>query len=347
MKTQSDEYFMKRCIELARLAGNNASPNPMVGAVVVHNGQIIGEGFHHKCGEPHAEVNAIASVVDKSLLKQSTIYVSLEPCCHYGKTPPCADLIIANQIPRVVVGMQDPFAKVNGMGIKKLRDAGIEVVENVLRAECEELNHAFITFQQKRRPYVMLKWAQTSDGYIDAVRTDNSTAPLLITDEACRTLVHSWRSESGAIMVGFNTALLDNPRLDVRNCNGPSPLRIVTDRNLQLPWELHMFDQSQTTWILNQLRNENSGNDKRIQFNWDNLFPELMDLLYCVGVNQLFVEGGCKLLQSFIDAELWDEARVFTAPMQIGRGVAAPKIGGKIISSENIGDIKLERIMPQ
>ena len=341
----NDEFFMRRCLQLARLGAGTAAPNPMVGAVVVCDGAIIGEGYHHRCGEAHAEVNAIAAVKNPELLEKSTIYVSLEPCSHFGKTPPCADLIISKRIPNVVVGMVDPFGKVNGNGINKLRAAGCNVKVGVLEDECRQLNRAFITFHTKKRPYIILKWAESSDGFIDGVRgADNR--PVWLTNEACRALVHRWRAESGAIMVGYNTALLDNPQLNVRAWTGPAPLRIVTDRALQLPNNLHLFDHSQPTWRLNTINNNGDGNVQNVLLPWgDEMLPALMQKLHEAQINQLIVEGGTRLLQSFIDAGLWDEARIFKGTAKLGGGVAAAKIEGTVKNEEMIGNVELTTLL--
>ena len=238
-----EEKYMARCIELAKGGRGNVSPNPMVGAVVVHKGRIIGEGFHRKCGEAHAEVNAIASVKDESLLKDSTIYVSLEPCSHYGKTPPCAELIIRKGIPRVVVGCLDPFPEVSGRGVRMLREAGVEVVTDVMEEEARALNKAFMTLQTKGRPYIILKWAQSEDGFIDRLRMD-VLEPV--------TVVHKLRSEVAAIMVGTRTALLDNPSLNVRHWSGNSPVRVVLDRRLVIPDSYRLLDGSLRTLIFTE-----------------------------------------------------------------------------------------------
>ena len=344
----NDEFFMRRCLQLAALGAGTAAPNPMVGAVVVCDGAIIGEGYHHRCGEAHAEVNAIAAVKNPELLCRSTIYVSLEPCSHYGKTPPCADLIISRKIPNVVVGMVDPFGKVNGNGINKLRAAGCNVKVGVLEDECRELNRAFITFHTKKRPYVILKWAESADGFIDGERSPENNRPVWLTNDACRALVHRWRAESGAIMVGYNTALLDNPQLNVRAWSGRDPLRIVTDRALQLPDNLHLFDRSQPTWRLNTITDNSSENLLNVLLPWgDAMLPALMLRLYDAQINQLIVEGGTRLLQSFINAGLWDEALIFKSPVALGGGVKAPVISGSNESSEMIGNVRLERVRTQ
>lgn len=305
--------YMYRCIQLAKCGETGAPPNPMVGAVVVCNGRIIGEGFHRRCGGPHAEVNAINSVTDKRLLSQSTIYVSLEPCAHYGKTPPCADLIIQSKIPRVVIGCADPFAKVNGLGIKKLQDAGCEVKVGVLESECLELNHKFFTFHQKHRPWIILKWAQSKDGFIGACDTMNR---IQFSNALTQTLVHRLRAQSGAILVGTRTAILDNPTLTTRYWTGANPLRLTIDRKGCLPENLHLLDGSTPTVIYTQESIE-----------------EILNDLYNRNIQCLIVEGGTCLLQSFIDAGLWDEARIETSPACIGQGTVAPKLSYEKLKS--------------
>ena len=300
-----DEKYMQRCIQLARNGLCRTAPNPMVGAVIVHNGQIIGEGYHVRCGQAHAEVNAIRSVKNPALLKEATIYVSLEPCAHYGKTPPCADLIVEKQIPRIVIGCRDPFAKVAGRGIQKLRDAGREVIVGVLEEECRDLIRRFITFHTRQRPYITLKWAESADGFIDRKRTSGN--PVILSTPLTAMLVHKKRAEHAAILVGTDTALLDNPGLNVRHWYGPSPVRITIDRHHRLPQDLHLFDGSQPTLVYTQ-----------------ESLPEIMKDLYDRQLQSLLVEGGSRLLQSFINAGLWDEIVVEEAPLTLGDGVKAP-----------------------
>jgi diaminohydroxyphosphoribosylaminopyrimidine deaminase/5-amino-6-(5-phosphoribosylamino)uracil reductase len=347
MELQSmDEFFMNRCLQLAKKGEGYVDPNPLVGSVIVLNNRVIGEGFHARYGEAHAEVNAINSVSDKSLLKSATIYVSLEPCSHHGKTPPCADLIIHHKIPKVVIGMQDPFLKVNGSGISRLQQAGCEVKTGVLEKECYQLNKAFITFHTKKRPYLILKWAQTLDGFIDKTREPGSlNESNWITDEVCRSLVHKWRSEIPAIMVGKNTASLDNPRLDTRFWGGRNPVRIVTDQGLDLPKHLHLFDQSQKTIVLNALKNDKEDNLEYLKIDFGKGFlNSLMELLYQKEINSLLVEGGQQLLQSFINQNYWDEARIFTGNKYFTQGVSAPKITGYNVGLELIGNSQLSII---
>lgn len=301
-----DEKYMRRCIQLARNGRCGAPPNPMVGAVIVHQGRIIGEGYHAKCGQAHAEVNAIRSVRRPELLSEATLYVSLEPCAHYGKTPPCADLIVEKGIKRIVIGCQDPFPKVDGRGIEKLRQAGREVVVGVLEAECRELIRRFIIFHTRKRPYITLKWAQSADGYIDRRRGENET-PVRLSNACTQMLVHKQRAEHTAIMVGTDTARMDNPHLDVRVWAGSQPVRVVVDSKHRLTAGLHLFDGSQPT----------------LTYDTQNLFDILADL-YSRGLQSLLVEGGAKLLQSFMDAGLWDEIVVEEAPVCLGDGVEAP-----------------------
>jgi diaminohydroxyphosphoribosylaminopyrimidine deaminase/5-amino-6-(5-phosphoribosylamino)uracil reductase len=298
----------------------------MVGAVVVCNGRIIGEGFHRKCGEPHAEVNAIHSVREPGLLERSTLYVNLEPCSHYGKTPPCADLIIASRIPHVVTGSSDPNPLVAGRGIAKLRAAGCRVTGHVLEAECDRLNVRFMTFHRKHRPYVVLKWAQTSDGFIDKARDrDVVGRPTWITGWYGQTLVHKWRSEEQAIMVGTNTALADNPMLNIRRWHGHQPLRVVLDRQLRLPASLHLFDGTVPALVFTEKQYPDTAQITYTAVPFDGQLPQhILGELFRRNITSVLIEGGTQLLQTFIDAGLWDEARVFTGAVLFGDGVKAP-----------------------
>ncbi|MDY4513115.1 MAG: bifunctional diaminohydroxyphosphoribosylaminopyrimidine deaminase/5-amino-6-(5-phosphoribosylamino)uracil reductase RibD [Paludibacteraceae bacterium] len=323
----TDELYMRRCLQLAHQAAGHTAPNPMVGAVVVHDGRIIGEGYHHRCGEPHAEVNAIASVQNPELLRHATLYVNLEPCSHYGKTPPCAKLIIEKKIPRVVVGMGDPNERVNGRGIAMLREAGVEVVTPVLENACRQLNRRFVTFHTQHRPYVILKWAQTADGFIDVARTDNHTPPLRISNNITKTLNHQMRTEEAAILVGTNTALLDNPHLTARKWSGQNPVRMVVDRTLRIPADYHLYDGTTPTVIFTDETAENRTNITFAKLDFGhNIVPQILDYLYQNNFQSVIVEGGRQLLQAFIDAGVWDEAHIETAPMIVGGGVPAPKI---------------------
>lgn len=341
-----DIKYMRRCIQLAGCGEAGAPPNPMVGAVVVAEGRIIGEGYHRRCGGPHAEVNAISSVRERHLLPHSTIYVSLEPCAHYGKTPPCADLIIASGIRRVVVGCTDPFAKVNGLGIKKLREAGIETTVGVLEEECRELNRRFFLFHEQQRPWVTLKWAESEDGYMslppkgssDLSRggengggeaggdgNNGSRFPgrnrgrLLLSNALTATLVHRMRARSAAILVGTNTALADDPSLTTRLWQGPNPIRLTIDRHNALPSSLHIMDGTAPTVVYRD----------------ESLLDILRDL-HRRGLQTLMVEGGAALLQSFIDQGLWDEAQIETAPIRIGDGLKAPLLKDETLQSEHV-----------
>jgi diaminohydroxyphosphoribosylaminopyrimidine deaminase/5-amino-6-(5-phosphoribosylamino)uracil reductase len=298
-----------------------------VGSVIVFNGKIIGEGWHRKSGEAHAEVNAINSVKDKSLLSKSTIYVSLEPCSHFGKTPPCCDLIIANSIPNIVIGTLDPFAKVAGNGIKKLLEAGKNVTIGILEDECNELNKRFFTFHNKKRPYIILKWAESQDGFLAPI-SKQKQEPIWITNEFSRQLVHKWRSEEQAILVGTNTVLEDNPTLTVRDWIGENPVRIVLDRGGKISEKFAVKNKKTKTIVLTEQENlistenliyENCIFDIRVVFS-------IADILYKNNIQSVIIEGGKQTLQSFIDANLWDEARVFKGDISFNQGVKAPKI---------------------
>lgn len=324
-----EEIYMRRCIQLAQNARCNAAPNPMVGAVIVCDGKIIGEGYHVRCGEAHAEVNAIRSVKDASLLKRSTIYVSLEPCSHYGKTPPCADLIIEKQIPRIVIGCSDPFAKVAGRGIRKLRDAGREVIVGVLEAECRQLIRRFITFHTQQRPYITLKWAESADRYMDISREGGT--PVILSTPLTSMLVHKKRAEHSAILVGTRTAELDNPSLTVRHWYGRSPVRIVLDREQRLSPDLHLFDGSVPTLVFTEKAHESLPNTVFLPIDYgQDILPQIMTTLHARGLQSLLVEGGSTLLQSFINAGLWDEIYVEESPVLLHSGVKSPEISDKI-----------------
>ena len=320
-----EEKYMRRCIELAKNGLCNVAPNPTVGAVIVCDGRIIGEGYHVRCGEAHAEVNAIRSVKDESLLKRSTIYVSLEPCSHYGKTPPCADLIIEKQIPRIVIGCRDPFSKVAGRGIQKLQNAGREVIVGVLEEECLHLIRRFITFNTLRRPFITLKWAESADQFIDIERIDGN--PVLLSSPLTSMLVHKKRAENTAIMVGRRTVLLDNPSLTVRNWYGRNPIRIVLDRNLSLPNDLQIFNGEVPTLVFTEKEHPEEKSVSYITIDFaHNPLNQIMEELYQRNIQSLLVEGGSQLLQSFIDNELWDEAYIEKCPKRLYSGVKAPEI---------------------
>jgi len=336
---------MFRCIELARLGMGEVAPNPMVGAVIVHEGKIIGEGFHRQFGGPHAEVNAIASVAAKELLKNATMYVSLEPCVHFGKTPPCSDLIISSHIPRVVVGSVDPFAKVAGKGIEKMRHAGIEVEVGVLEKDCLELNRRFFTFHQQKRPYIILKWAQTLDGYLDVDRSypELYGKPNWISNELARRIVHRQRTEEAAILIGTNTAMKDNPSLTVREWSGKQPVRLVLDRQNRLPGHLHVKDGQVPTIIFTEQVVSSGTNLEfaQVDFHGD-LIAQILKFLYDRELQSVVVEGGQRLLQSFIDQEAWDEAYVYIGHFWFGKGVRAPQFNYQPGESEMLNDTQLQ-----
>ena len=331
---------MHRCLQLAQNGIGFVNPNPMVGAVIVHNGKIIGEGYHCEYGKPHAEVNAIRSVKDASLLKESTIYVSLEPCSHHGKTPPCAQLIIDNQIPRVVVACLDPYPAVSGRGVKMLQDAGIEVTIGTLEKGAISLNKEFFTSQIKNRPYIYLKWAQTKDGFIDRKRSENEKPqPTPISNDFSRILVHKKRAEVSGIMIGTNTAVNDNPSLTTRFWYGKNPVRIVLDRIGRIPTNYNLFDESIETIVFTEILYESSFKNVtfiQIEFN-ENLFEKLFAILKTRHINSVLIEGGQKLLQSLIDKALWDEAYIETSQVTFGSGIKAPIIKGNLLDKRDWG----------
>jgi len=339
-----DSLYMRRALELAKLGAGKVAPNPMVGAVIVHNGRIIGEGYHEIHGGPHAEVNAVSSVKNMDLLKKSCLYVTLEPCNHTGFTPPCTDLILKNKIPQVVIAQTDPNPLVKGTGIDRLRENGVKVVTGILDKESREMNRRFNTFHEKKRPFIILKWAQTSDGFIDIIRKkDNSVQPTWITDEYCRRMVHKWRSEEAAIMVGTETAIKDNPRLDVRSWKGKNPLRIVLDQNLRLPESLNLFDSSIPTIVFTAKQKSGKKNIEYLQLDFEaDVMQQVLENLYQKGIQSIFVEGGKKLLSSFINQNLWDEARVFTGPMDFRDGIKAPEFPFKPGEKHKAGNSILE-----
>lgn len=320
-----DEKYIRRCIQLAQNGLCTTAPNPMVGAVIVYNDRIIGEGYHIRSGEGHAEVNAIRSVKDESLFSKATIYVSLEPCSHHGKTPPCADLIISKRIPRVVIGCVDPFPLVAGRGIRKLQEAGISVTVGVLEQECKELIRRFTTYNLKKRPYITLKWAESADGFIDIIRQDGK--PVILSTPLTALHAHKLRAENQAILVGRKTALLDNPSLSTRHWYGTDPLRLVIDKDLSLPSNLHLFDGSLPTVVFTSRQKESSNNleYKTLDFNRD-ILPQIMQVLYEKKIQTLLVEGGSQLLQSFLTSGLWDEAYVEHSHTLLKKGVAAPSL---------------------
>ncbi|MDL2296354.1 bifunctional diaminohydroxyphosphoribosylaminopyrimidine deaminase/5-amino-6-(5-phosphoribosylamino)uracil reductase RibD [Bacteroidales bacterium OttesenSCG-928-B11] len=316
-----DELYMSRCLELAALGLGNVQPNPMVGAVIVAHDNIIGEGWHRKYGEPHAEINAFRTVEKKELLPMATLYVNLEPCSHFGKTPPCADAIIANEIPRVVIGNVDPNTKVDGKGVAKLQQAGIEVVTGVLDEECRNLNRRFFTYHQKKRPYVILKWAQTADGYMDVERSeDGSAPPYWITNQELKTLTHKWRSEEDAIVVGFNTWKNDRPRLTTRLFPGKDPQAFIAAQGAGeiTPEPPFVFLSDQPADMLEELY------EKKIQ--------------------SVIVEGGRKVLDRFLEHGLWDEIRILVGDQQWGKGLPAPLLQHEIDQELTIRNHKIRYV---
>lgn len=335
-----DEKYIRRCIQLAQNGLCTTAPNPMVGAVIVYNDRIIGEGYHIRSGEGHAEVNAIRSVKDESLLSKATIYVSLEPCSHYGKTPPCADLIISKRIPRVVIGCVDPFPLVAGRGIRKLQEAGISVTVGILEQECKELIRRFTTYNLKKRPYITLKWAESADGFIDIIRQDGK--PVILSTPLTALHAHKLRAENQAILVGRKTALLDNPSLSTRHWYGRHPLRLVIDKDLSLPSGLHLFDGSLPTVVFTSRQKESSNNleYRQLDFTQD-ILPQIMQVLYEKKIQTLLVEGGSQLLQSFLSSGLWDEAYVEHSRTVLKEGVAAPSISPQYGRKEFQYDVRM------
>ncbi len=326
MENDFQKIYMQRCIDLAKLGERRVAPNPMVGSVVVQNGKIIGEGYHSFYGGPHAEVKAINAISNKELLKNSTLFVNLEPCAHFGKTPPCSDLIVQMKIPRVVIGSIDPYAEVAGKGIEKLKKAGCDVTVGVLHDECLELNRRFFTFHKEKRPYIILKWAQTADGFVDYDRTlEELGKPSWITNEMARIAVHKQRSTETAIFIGTETALRDNPSLTLRDWYGKQPLRIVTDRRHRLPASLNLYDGKNETLTLSF--KEYPDNRKTLVVKLDegeDTLDILLQHLYQSSVQSVIVEGGPTMLQSFIDRNLWDEAHVYIGQLTFDNGILAP-----------------------
>src|SRR5688572_9730609 len=318
---------MQRCIQLAQSAAGYVAPNPMVGAVLVFEDRIIGEGYHQVYGGPHAEVNCVNSVkeADRHLIEKSVMYVSLEPCAHFGKTPPCADLIIEKKIPQVVIGCRDPFKQVDGKGVEKLQAAGVQVTLGVLEPDSRSLNKRFITFHKEHRPYIILKWAQTANGKIAGYQHGER---LLISNEFTNRLVHKWRSEEAAILVGTNTALFDDPSLTTRLWKGANPVRLVVDMKLRLPSNLQLFNKQVRTIVFNSLQHEEQGNLLYYQVTQDvNLVHQIVNSIYQLKIQSVLVEGGAQLLQSFIDEGLWDEIRTITNNEQVvPDGLPAPRI---------------------
>ncbi len=332
------EQYMQRCLQLALKGLGNVSPNPMVGCVIVHDDKIIGEGYHEKYGEAHAEVNAINSVQDKSLLKSSTLYVSLEPCNHIGKTPPCADLILKYEIPNVVIGIQDPFEKVNGSGIKKLMDAGVNVTSGVLEKECREINKRFFTFHLEKRPYIILKWAQSKDGFIG-----KKNQSVRISNELTRVINDTWRTQEDAVLIGGETARTDNPHLTVRSIEGRNPTRIILSNSGNLPSNLNLFDGNAPTLIYST-NNFQYANSETVEMPDETNLDFLLSDLYRRNIQSVIVEGGSSVLNQFIKSDNWDEIRIFESEDLLEDGILAPTISSAISSFEQIDNNQLKII---
>jgi len=352
----NDERYMNRCLQLAQLGAGRVAPNPMVGAVLVHNERIIGEGYHMQYGGPHAEVNALNSVleIDKPLIAESTMYVSLEPCAHFGKTPPCADRIVAEGIRKVVVGCRDPFEQVDGKGIEKMQAAGVDVTVGVLQQECEKLNKRFIAFYRHHRPYIVLKWAQTADGFIAPLYQEPGSR-MLISGQYANRLVHRWRSEEASILVGRQTALADDPALTVRLWTGKQPIRLVIDSNLQLPQSLQPFDGSASTVVFNLQRHSVSGSANLLEgVNYyklaesSNMVHQVISALFKMQIQSVVVEGGRKTLQAFADVGMWDEARIITnTAMYAGSGIRAPQLqAAKLVHQQQLDNDLITYLEP-
>ena len=333
---------MLRALQLAQQGRFSVSPNPRVGAVIVHNDKIIGEGYHQQYGKAHAEVNAVASVVDKSVLPESTIFVNLEPCAHHGKTPPCADLLIQHQFKRVVIANKDPFEKVDGNGISKLLQDGIDVSIDCLSEKGLYLNRRFFTFHEKKRPYIILKWAETKDGFISRIEKDIKGDNNWITNEASKQLVHQWRAEEDAILVGKNTVKIDNPALTVREVEGKNPIRFVVDENLELPKHLKVFNEEAQTVVINSSTGKTSGNTFYLKNDArKKLIPVIKQYCFEKQIQSIIIEGGADILTQFIQSKDWDEARVFVGNKYFYDGIKAPPIKGKIMEKKQLGSDEL------
>jgi len=341
----TDELYMRRCLELAKMGNGQVSPNPLVGCVIVCDDQIIGEGYHKKFGEAHAEVNAVNEVFKNhgdnatALLANAIAYVSLEPCAHFGKTPPCADLLIKHRLKKVVIGNTDPFADVNGKGIEKLHNAGIKVETGVLQSECSYLNRRFFTRIKQQRPFIILKWAETANGYF----APKNTAQQWISGPLAKKLVHKWRTEEDAILIGKNTAIADNPQLNAREWPGKNPVRIVIDRNLQVPINNHIYNNDAKTIIINEIKTEVQNNIHFIHMeDMQYYLPQKIAFqLYLMDIQSVIIEGGANILNQFIQGNLWDEARVFTSADSWVDGISSPIINGSITEEYYIEKDKL------
>ena len=337
---KSHKHFINKCISLARKGVLDVSPNPMVGCVIVNDGKIIGEGYHKEYGKNHAEVNAIHSVKDKSKLRNSILYVNLEPCCHHGKTPPCTDLIIKYNIPKVVIGCIDTFSKVSGQGIKKLKDNSVEVIYGVLEKDCIELNKRFFCYHIKKRPYIILKWAKSKDNFIAPI---NQEKPFWMTSEKSKKLVHSWRAEEDAILVGRKTVVADNPSLTVRMCEGKNPIRIIIDKELSLDKKSNVFDDQAETIVFNNIKSAIIDKTTYLKADFNNLNEDILNQLYNRDILSLIIEGGTITINSFIEKDLYDEIRVFTTNKLLKKGISSPELPNiNLIKTSIINNDKLE-----
>ncbi len=339
----TDELYMRRCFELAQQGLGKVQPNPMVGAVIVYDGNIIGEGYHEEYGKAHAEVNAIQQVLTNfsnasKILTKSTLYVNLEPCAHTGKTPPCADLIIKHGIPKVVISNIDPFGSVNGKGVDRLKNAGVDVKINVLKEEGYEINKRFFTYHTLQRPYVILKWAESKDGYISIAENTRSN----ISGAEARKLNHKWRSEEQAILVGTKTVQVDNPILTVRDWVGKNPVRVIIDKDLKLAKELNIFNTDSKTIIFNNHKTELDGNIQFVQIDFYGLVPQfILFQLYLMEIQSLIIEGGAYTINEFVQFGLWDEVRMYKSKSNLGQGIKAPISEGRLFSKQDLGDDEL------
>lgn len=343
MSKEFERQMMMRCLQLAKNGLGTTYPNPMVGCVIVHNQRIIAEAWHQRAGEPHAEVLAIKQVPDKEILSKSTLFVSLEPCAHHGKTPPCSDLIIHHKIPKVIIGTVDPFSQVNGLGVKKMKQAGIEVELSELNKECKEINKRFFTFHQKKRPYVILKWAQTANGYIST----KIAKQQWISTRFAKQLTHKWRTEEQAILVGTRTAQIDNPQLNSRLWSGNQPVRVVLDKDLTIDSNFHLWDQNQRTLVFSEKSKKSQPNLEFIQVDFQtNLMQTVLHYLYKNNIQSIIIEGGAITLQSVIDVGMWDEARVFESTQNWEDGIKAPSFIGQLVASKKIASDRLKIYVP-
>ncbi|GGH05028.1 bifunctional diaminohydroxyphosphoribosylaminopyrimidine deaminase/5-amino-6-(5-phosphoribosylamino)uracil reductase RibD [Pedobacter zeae] len=341
----SDEFYIKRCLELALLGMGHVSPNPMVGCVIVLNHKVIGEGYHQAYGQAHAEPNTVKAVFDRygheaeAMLKQATAYVSLEPCAHFGKTPPCADLFVKHQIKKVVIGNRDPFSSVDGKGIEKLKNAGIEVLTGVLEDECRYLNRRFFTRIQQQRPYIILKWAETANGYF----ATKGGQQKWITGALAKRLAHQWRTEEDAILIGKQTAITDNPQLTAREWPGKNPIRLVIDKNLQVPLSNHIFNTEAKTIIFNEIKTDIIGHVQYIQMEDMQFYlaQKIAFQLYLMDIQSVIIEGGANILNQFLSSNLWDEARIFSSSESWMEGIPSPVINGNLKEQVQIGNDQL------